>query len=169
MANLFELQTKYTTVYDYVRNSGWFGKAGNDMDYGYCTSTALAKVKDVLVNGNRTLPLWVNEHDCFSDLVYASNNGKTNKNGNSNPTPVTPIPTSNTATPPPSSQGWKAIGTATSSVNDLNVRKTPNGAILRTLNKGNRFEVDGQKSGKWIHVNVAGTIGYIYEDYVIYD
>ena len=216
MANLFELQTKYTTVYDYVRNSGWFGKAGNDMDYGYCTSTALAKVKDVLVNGNRTLPLWVNEHDCFSDLVYASNNGKTfkvndrsqyikdvtqiknvygavytfykfpsavadpfgytaaaynkyNKSGSSNPTPVTPAPTTNTATPPPSSQGWKAIGTATSSVNDLNVRKTPNGAILRTLNKGNRFEVDGQKSGKWIHVNVAGTIGYIYEDYVIYD
>ena len=212
MANLFELQTKYKTVYDYVRNSGWFGKAGNDMDNGYCTNSALNKVKDVLVNGNRTLPLWVNEHDCFSDLVYASNNGKNFKvndrsqyikdvtqiknvygavytfykfpspvadpfgytaaaynkyhqNGQSNPTPVNPTP----AQPSGQTSGWKGIGTATSAVDNLNVRKAPNGQILRIVNRGNRFEVDGQKSGKWIHVNVAGTIGYIYEDYIIYD
>ena len=64
-----------------------------------------------------------------------------------------------------------ATGTATATVDDLNVRA---GAgtdykVLRTLNKGNRFEVDGKSSGKWIHVNVAGTIGYVHKAYIKYD
>ena len=65
---------------------------------------------------------------------------------------------------------WICTGTATCTGDDVKVRKTPNGTKLGSLYKGNRFEVDGQKDGKWIHVKVAGIgIGYIYEDYVKYD
>ena len=178
MANLFELQTKYKTVYDYVRNSGWFGKAANDMDNGSCTNSAIQKTKDVLINGNRTLPLWINEHDCFSDITSASNNGKnfTVTDRSKYKKDVTVIKNvygsvytfykfpsnvadpfgytaaaynkynkNNTSTTPSSqtSSGWKAIGTAISTVDDLNYRATPNGKILGKLNTGNRFEVDG--------------------------
>lgn len=61
---------------------------------------------------------------------------------------------------------FHAIGTATSTGNDVNVRATPDGTILRTVNKGNRFEIDGRVEQGWYHVNVAGTIGYIYGKYV---
>ena len=67
------------------------------------------------------------------------------------------------------SNKWKAVGTATATVNNLNVREKPDGKILRQVNKGNRFEVDGKKSGAWVHVNVAGIIGYIHKNYIKYD
>lgn len=66
---------------------------------------------------------------------------------------------------------WHPIGTATCTDDHVNVRSTPdsnsNSNILGQLNKGQRFEIDGKDSGKWIHVNVAGYgIGYMYSDYV---
>ena len=67
---------------------------------------------------------------------------------------------------------FKATGTATATVDDLNVRKEPDATatVLRKLNKGNRFEVDGQISGNWVHVRVAETcIGWIKKWYVNYD
>lgn len=67
---------------------------------------------------------------------------------------------------------WKAIGTATCGANSVNVRKGPGTGYgsYGVLNKGQRFEVDGQKSGEWVHVKVAGYgIGYMHEDYVVYD
>ena len=65
---------------------------------------------------------------------------------------------------------WKATGTATCADNGVNVRATPAGTILGQLNKGNRFEVDGTKSGDWVHIKVAGYgIGYMHKDYVKYD
>lgn len=70
------------------------------------------------------------------------------------------------------SSTWKATGTATCGGNSVNVRKGPGTSYgsYGTLNKGQRFEVDGQKSGEWVHVNVAGYgIGYMHEDYVVYD
>lgn len=76
MANLFELQTKYTDIYSYIRNGGWFSRAAYWMDNGKASNAAIAKTKDVLVNGNRTLPAYVNEHDCFSDITSVTNNGK---------------------------------------------------------------------------------------------
>ena len=78
MANLYELvgHKKYKSLYEYVRNGGWFYRAAYYMDNGSCTASELAAVKDVLVNGNRTLPLYVDEHDCFSDIKSATNNGK---------------------------------------------------------------------------------------------
>ena len=74
--------------------------------------------------------------------------------------------------PAAASDTWKATGTATCGGNSVNVRKGPGTSygIYGTLNKGQRFEVDGQKSGEWVHVKVAGYgIGYMHEDYVVYD
>lgn len=67
---------------------------------------------------------------------------------------------------------WKATGTATCGGNSVNVRKGPGKSYgsYGYLNKGQRFEVDGKKSGEWIHVKVDGYgIGYIHENYVVYD
>lgn len=51
---------------------------------------------------------------------------------------------------------WKATGTATATVNNLYVRETPNGKVLGELMKGNRVEVNGETSGMWSKVKVAG-------------
>ena len=69
MANLYELKTSGAKtgsgLYNYVRNSGWFSNAAKHMDWG-CPNDYLNAVRDVLVNGNRTLPFYINEHDCFN-------------------------------------------------------------------------------------------------------
>ena len=80
MANQLETSAsrrkKYGTgadgLYNWVRNGGWFAKAAHWMDNGSVSDAILAGVKDVLVNGNRTLPLCVDEHDCFSDIKSIS-------------------------------------------------------------------------------------------------
>lgn len=51
---------------------------------------------------------------------------------------------------------WKATGTAISTVDDLYIRETPNGYVLGQINKGNRVEINGEKSGMWTKVKVAG-------------
>lgn len=67
-------------------------------------------------------------------------------------------------------EAWKATGTAISTVDNLYVRAEPNGVVLGELMKGNRFEVDGQVSGNWTHVKVAGIgIGYAYTAYISHD
>ena len=76
IANRYELygKTKYKSVTDYVKNSGWFGTSSasptND-------KTAINVVKSVFVQGNRTVPIYVDEHDC-----WFCNNRNTCKNGN---------------------------------------------------------------------------------------
>lgn len=87
MANNYEIngnKSKYPNLYDYVRNSGWYYKAAYYMDNGSASQATIDKVRDVLVNGNRVLPLYVDEHDCISDIAWIKNNGKevskTNKN-----------------------------------------------------------------------------------------
>ena len=71
MANLFERASKEqygtgaTGLYNYVRTSGWFANAAKHMDTGSYTPEILAAVKDVLVNGNRTMPSNIVEHDCW--------------------------------------------------------------------------------------------------------
>ena len=80
MANLLETndarKRKYGTdgngLVNFVRNSGWFYKAAYFMDYGSATATQIQAVRDVLVNGNRTLPQYVDEHDAFSDIKSIS-------------------------------------------------------------------------------------------------
>lgn len=65
---------------------------------------------------------------------------------------------------------WKATGTATSTVDDLYIRETPNGYVLGQINKGNRVEINGKKSGMWTKVKVAGIgIGWAATKYLQVD
>lgn len=70
MANRFEKQTKYKTLYEYVRNAGWFARAAYYMDNGDASATYKRYAKYVLCHGLRTLPADVDEHDCFSDIAF---------------------------------------------------------------------------------------------------
>lgn len=87
MANLFELRggeykdkTGAEGLYDFVRNSGWFYKASDYMDNGSDENKAsqdvIDAVKDVLVNGKRILPKYVNEHDGTYGLECVTNDGE---------------------------------------------------------------------------------------------
>lgn len=69
-----------------------------------------------------------------------------------------------------STETWKATGTATSMVDDLYIRETPNGYVLGQINKGNRIEINGEKSGMWTKVKVAGIgIGWAATKYLQID
>lgn len=69
-----------------------------------------------------------------------------------------------------STEKWKATGTATSTVDDLYVRETPNGYVLGKINKGNRVEINGEKSGMWSKIKVAGIgIGWVATKYLKID
>jgi len=62
---------------------------------------------------------------------------------------------------------WKAIGTATATANDVNVRSTPSDQTsankIGKLNKGNRVEYNGETSNGWRKVKVAGIgIGWVH-------
>ena len=65
---------------------------------------------------------------------------------------------------------WKATGTAISTVDDLYIRETPNGYVLGQINNGNRVEINGEKSGMWTKVKVAGIgIGWAATKYLQVD
>ncbi|MBE5936139.1 MAG: Ig domain-containing protein [Lachnospiraceae bacterium] len=64
-----------TGLYNYVRNGGWFAHAAKWMDKQDPKPEILEAVRKVLVEGKRTLPGYVNEHDCFSDISSATNDG----------------------------------------------------------------------------------------------
>ena len=69
-----------------------------------------------------------------------------------------------------STDAWKATGTATSTVDDLYIRETPNGYVLGQINKGNRVEINGETSGMWTKVKVAGIgIGWAATKYLKVD
>ena len=83
MANLYERDGdgRGTTsgFIKYITTGGWFAAASvnyyrNPINV---SSSYLAAVKDVLVDGNRYFPVYVDEHDCMSDISYVSNNGVT--------------------------------------------------------------------------------------------
>lgn len=70
----------------------------------------------------------------------------------------------------PAPSTWTATGTATCTDNGVNVRSTPGGTVIGQLNAGQRFEVDGQTSGVWTHVNIAGLgIAWVATQYVKLD
>lgn len=77
MANRFELfNKKYSNIYDYIKNSGWWAHSKSHMSGNpKVNASVLEAVRSVLVYGNRTLPLYVDEHDCFSDISKATNGG----------------------------------------------------------------------------------------------
>lgn len=69
-----------------------------------------------------------------------------------------------------STEKWNATGTATSTADDLYIRETPNGYVLGKINKGNRVEINGEKSGMWTKVKVAGIgIGWAATKYLKID
>lgn len=80
MANQLETspsrQQRYGTgpdgLYQWVRNGGWFARAPYWMEKDGLDAQILEGVRDVLVNGNRTLPGYVDEHDCLSDIESIS-------------------------------------------------------------------------------------------------
>nr|DAP85602.1 MAG TPA: hypothetical protein [Caudoviricetes sp.] len=70
----------------------------------------------------------------------------------------------------PATSTWEATGTATSTVDDLYVRETPNGYVLGQINKGNRVEINGDKSGMWTKIKVTGIgIGWVATKYLKID
>lgn len=81
MANLYERRKdKYSSIVEYVAKGGWF--AGSTVKALKDTARDVPKdrvqaVKDVLVNGNRTLPYQIVEHDCFGDLEWLVLDGVT--------------------------------------------------------------------------------------------
>lgn len=70
MANLARKHNR--DVYDYVLNSGWFSHARYWMEHGPATEEQVEWVKEVLVDGRATLPPYIDEHDCFSDIEWIS-------------------------------------------------------------------------------------------------
>lgn len=69
-----------------------------------------------------------------------------------------------------STEKWNATGTATSTADDLYIRETPNGYVLGKINKGNRVEINGEKSGIWTKIKVAGIgIGWAATKYLKID
>lgn len=77
MANLYEERgSSFGGIVNYVLNSGWFSKAVTHYnDSGIVTEEALSAVRSVLIDGKRTLPKYVNEHDYMGDIGYVENDG----------------------------------------------------------------------------------------------
>jgi hypothetical protein len=68
--------TGATGLFNWIRNGGWFYRSAYYMDYGSASASIIAGVKDVLVEGHRTLPQYIDEHDCFSDISSISTGDK---------------------------------------------------------------------------------------------
>ena len=68
MANLFEKNSGYSSVLDYVLNSTWFAAKGHAGDP--VSDEVLKAARDVFNNGNRTIPKEVDEHDCIDCGSY---------------------------------------------------------------------------------------------------
>ena len=70
---------KYEDPYECVINSGWWGNATSvkqRMNSNNASQEMINGVKDVIVNGNRTLPEYIDEYDWLYDVGTATNNGK---------------------------------------------------------------------------------------------
>lgn len=79
MANLYEYKKKINscvsgkTFYEYITRTdscGWYGTASSAKDTSIKVSTELFNAaKDILVNGNRYLPLYIEEFDWFPNQI----------------------------------------------------------------------------------------------------
>lgn len=80
MLNYYErYQTKkYSNPFDCTVKSGWYGTESFNKPYingNYAPQSVINAVRDVILNGNRSIPSYVDEYDCLSDIASASNNG----------------------------------------------------------------------------------------------
>ena len=83
MANIYEDRgNKNYSLYDWallpVGDGGWYASSSRDSsNIAKVTDELFNAVKDVLVNGNRTLPLYIDDHDClFCDDSTCSNGNR---------------------------------------------------------------------------------------------
>ena len=82
MCNYYEKWQKknFSSLYECVFGSGWYwSKAKNEKwvkDHPNVPQNIIDAVKDVIVNGNRTLPEYVDEYDCLTDIRLIVNDGK---------------------------------------------------------------------------------------------
>ena len=111
---------------------------------------------------------WDLEYDAITGK-YKNINGIQNKKPN--PAPVTQPQTQT------NSGNWNNR-TATSLGNHVNVHATPNGQVVRQVNFGNRFEVNGEQQDGWVRVRVQHNgrdlsegwdYGWIRQEWVKYD
>ena len=82
MANIFEEPARGHTInganlVDFIAHGGWFSTSGlvNGQQDFPVDSGRLSAARDILINGNRTLPVEIVEHDYIGDILYGSNNG----------------------------------------------------------------------------------------------
>ena len=76
MANLTDIcGDDKATVDNLIKKatSGWFAHGKERYDAGTNNKVAIKAVSDVLIKGKRTLPRYINEHDCLSDLTKVIN------------------------------------------------------------------------------------------------
>ena len=79
MVNLYEKnKSSYSSVVDYVANSGWFG-SGALSSYSYPGDEYVAAAREVVVEGNRYLASNVVEHDCISDISSISTGSRSDR------------------------------------------------------------------------------------------
>ena len=79
MCNLYEKnKSRYSSVRDYVDNSGWFAK-GSRVGYYYPGDAYYNAAKEVVNDGKRYLPAKVVEHDCLSDISSISTGSPNNR------------------------------------------------------------------------------------------
>lgn len=79
MANLTDIKgDEFATVANLIKKAtgGWFAYGQKRYNEGTTNKNAIQAVKAVLVKGKRTLPRYVNEHDCISDITKITLNGK---------------------------------------------------------------------------------------------
>ena len=83
MANLVDKTgDEKATVDNLIKKAtgGWFAKGKDRFNNpGSPEQISIDAAKTVLVEGKRTLPRYVDEHDCFSDLTSVTNDGKSFK------------------------------------------------------------------------------------------
>ena len=83
MCNYYEKyqKKKFKSVYECVFGSGWYWtKSKNDQwvkEHPSVPQSVINAVRDVICNGNRTLPEYVDEYDCLSDIALIINDGVT--------------------------------------------------------------------------------------------
>ena len=80
MANLTDISGDDKATVDNLvakATGGWFAKGKSRFNNpGSPNETAMDAARKVLMEGKRTVPRYVNEHDCFSDLTNVTTGGK---------------------------------------------------------------------------------------------
>ena len=72
MANLYELTKQTGSIYNFILNGGWWANAPYYMSKECSNDRVVKAIQLVLCYGRRTLPKYIDEHDCLGDIIYQS-------------------------------------------------------------------------------------------------